>query len=196
MNKKKPALFLDRDGTINIDHVYINDPHLIELLPGVGEAIRKAQNAGFKIIVVTNQSGVGRGIIDPKVLPLIHGRLDELLTEKSASIDSYKSCIHTPEENCSCRKPSPQLVFEATQELNIDLTRSYFIGDKLSDVATGKASGCFKNILVRTGKGEEEERVYILANPKNPNEKPDYVATDLSAAVDWILVSSLPQNFQ
>lgn len=186
--KLRPALFLDRDGTINIDRVYINDPRLIDLIPGAAEAISDASAAGFAIVVVSNQSGIGRGIIDPKVLPKIHKRLDQLLKKQAgAVIDSYKFCEHAPSEDCECRKPKTKLLEEAAKEMNLDVSRSYFIGDKLTDVATGKAAGCYKNILVRTGKGDEEDRLYELSHKKNQAEKPDYVADDLRAAVNWIL---------
>ena len=181
---KRPAFFLDRDGNINLDRVYINDPRLVELIPGSGEAIARAQAAGYLIVVVTNQSGVGRGIIRPEVLEDIHVRLNELLAEKGASIDLYKSCLHSPAELCKCRKPSPKMVLEAAAELNIDLSRSIFVGDKLSDVATGQAAKCGSSILVRTGKGSAEEKLLEIAAIKI---RPDYVADDLEDAIDWAM---------
>lgn len=189
----KGAFFLDRDGTINIDHVYINDPRQIELIRGSAPAIARAQKAGFLIVVVTNQSGVGRGIIDPKVLPKIHERLDELLAEHGASIDDYRFCVHRPEENCGCRKPKPLLVERAAQELGIDLKKSVFVGDRLSDVATGPNSGCRYSILVRTGKGVEEE-ARLNAGEATKAERPDLVADDLDQAVDWALAKFQSAN--
>lgn len=183
---KRPGLFLDRDGTINVDHVYISDPKKIELIPGSAEAIAKAQDAGYVVVVVTNQSGVGRGIIQLENLPLIHRRLGELLSEKNAFIDDYQICVHRPEENCDCRKPSPKLVRKAAAALGIDLSISAFVGDRLSDVGTGKNSGCRYSILVRTGKGREEENLLTLG----PAEQPDLVAEDLASAVDWLLAQS------
>ncbi|MGZ3695922.1 MAG: D-glycero-alpha-D-manno-heptose-1,7-bisphosphate 7-phosphatase, partial [Bdellovibrionota bacterium] len=155
--KLKGAFFLDRDGTINVDHIYISDPDLIELIPGSAEAIARVQKAGFLVVVVTNQSGVGRGFIEAQNLPLIHSRLDSLLAKHGAHIDDYRICIHHPEDGCDCRKPNATMVKEAAQELGIDLSRSVFVGDRLSDVATGPNSGCRFSILVRTGKGLEEE---------------------------------------
>lgn len=181
---KKRAFFLDRDGTINVDHVYISDPNRIELIPGAREAIERIHRAGFLVVVVTNQSGVGRGIIAPKVLPKIHERLDSLLGA-SACIDDYRICTHRPEEDCRCRKPKASLVKDAVKELGIDLAGSVFVGDKLSDVATGKNSGCAYSILVRTGKGEKEEA--LIAGSKDQAERPDLVADDLAWAVDWAL---------
>lgn len=180
MTGRRPALFLDRDDTINIDRVYINDPKLIELIPGAAQAIRRAQDAGYLIVVVSNQSGVGRGIIDPRALPKIHRRLDELLQkEAGASVDLYELCLHTPEENCDCRKPNPKLVLDAAKALNIDLGKSAFIGDKLTDVATGINAGCRASILIRTGKSHGEQ---------HPSDaKPAFVADSLATAVDWFM---------
>ncbi len=185
---KHPALFLDRDGTINFDRVYINDARLVELIPRAGEAIRLAQAKGFKIVVVTNQSGVGRGIIQEKALDDIHGRLNELLAAEGATIDSYKMCIHHPQDQCACRKPKPALVFEAAKELNIDVSRSYFIGDKMSDVEAGKNAGCRASILLLTGKGEKENTLLQL-NSKG-GTAPDRITEDLYSAVEWILADS------
>ncbi|NUM88404.1 MAG: HAD family hydrolase [Bdellovibrionales bacterium] len=181
----RPALFLDRDGTINVDCVYIADPDLISLIPGSARAIRRAQDAGYLIVVVTNQSGVGRGLIAPDAIPRIHERLEKLLREEAgAAIDRYGICVHAPAENCGCRKPRPRLVREAAEALGIDLANSVFVGDKLTDVATGRRSGCGRSILVRTGKGSDEE---TKAGNAPDEERPDYVADDLAAAVDWVL---------
>lgn len=185
---KKSAFFLDRDGTINIDRVYINDPDLIELIPGAAKAIKRAQDEGYLIVVVTNQSGVGRGLIKKEDLPKINARLDELLLKKAgARIDLYQICMHAPQENCDCRKPKPKLVLEAAEKLGIDLKKSVFVGDKLSDVATGKKAGCGLSILLRTGKGQEQEIVSFLSSAPKLEEKANYVADDLLAAVNWVL---------
>lgn len=181
----KPAFFLDRDGTINIDRVYINDPRLIELLPGAAAAIRRAQEAGFLIVVVTNQSGIARGIIEPGAMPKIHARLDELLAAEGASIDRYEMCVHQPTDKCDCRKPQPKMVFEAAKALDIDLKRSVFVGDRLSDVGCGIAAGCRYSILLRTGMGEKAEKLHEIN--ASPAETPSYIAHDLAEAVDWSL---------
>lgn len=187
---KRKALFLDRDGTINIDRVYIANPDLIELIPKAGEAMKLAREAGYLIVVVTNQSGVGRGLIERDMLPKINGRLDELLAMEGTHIDRYQICYHTPMDHCACRKPLPKLVEDAAREMNLDLAQSAFIGDKLTDVATGHRAGCGANILVRTGKGKSEE-LMLLLDPTNvpEEEKPSYVADDLSGAIAWLLNS-------
>ena len=189
--EKRPAFFLDRDGTINIDRVYINDPRLIELIPGAAQAIRRAQDEGYRIVVVTNQSGIGRGLIAKETMPAIHARLDELLRQEAgASIDEYMICVHAPQVNCECRKPKAKLVFDAVTKWNIDLKKSVFIGDKLSDVQTGKNAGCALSILLRTGKGQEQEIISYLSQQPKLEEKAHYVANDLLAAIDWVFTSS------
>jgi D-glycero-D-manno-heptose 1,7-bisphosphate phosphatase len=187
----QPAFFLDRDGTINVDRVYINDARLIELIPGAAEAITKARRAGYKIVVITNQSGVGRGIIELSALDSINGRVDELLEkEAGAKVDRYEMCIHHPSEDCPCRKPKPFLVHQAARALDIDLARSVFVGDKFSDVATGHNSGCRHSILVRTGKGVDEEMQLKIGAPVKHEELPDFIADDLAGAVDWALAQA------
>ena len=178
---KAPAFFLDRDGTINVDHVYISDPLKIELIPGAAAAIRRANDAGFKVAVASNQSGIGRGLIDAAKMPEIHARLDELLAgEAGAKIDAYEFCPHHPDDSCACRKPGTKLVTEAAERLGIALERSFFVGDSWVDVECGRAAG-LKSILVRTGKGTETEFSSHLKNA------PDHVAADLAAAVAWAL---------
>ncbi len=178
----RAAFFLDRDGTINVDLAYIHDPDLLELIPGSAAAIKRAQAAGYLIVVVTNQSGIGRGLIEPEAMPEIHERLDALLAAEGARIDRYEFCAHHPSENCECRKPKPNLVYAAAKALGIDVSRSVFVGDRFSDVETGLNAGCAYSILVRTGKGAQEEEEQEITAPA-----PDHIATDLSAAVDWVL---------
>ncbi|MGZ3657913.1 MAG: D-glycero-alpha-D-manno-heptose-1,7-bisphosphate 7-phosphatase [Bdellovibrionota bacterium] len=179
----RKALFLDRDGTINLDPGYISQPSLIQLLPGVAGAIRQARDRGYAIAVVSNQSGVARGLIAPEMLPLIHSRLNELLdAEAGASIDFFACCTHHPSDECNCRKPLPRLVYEAQAHLGVDLARSIFVGDRLTDIRTGKGANVRFTVLVRTGEGLEQEKKIA-----SPEERPDFVADDLAGAVDWIL---------
>ena len=182
------ALFLDRDGTINLDPGYISRPEAVTLLPGAAAAIRRARDQGFLVVVVSNQSGVGRGIIQAETLPKINARLNELLQQEAgASVDYFACCTHHPDDLCSCRKPLPRLVYEAQAALGVDLRRSALIGDRLTDVATGKSAPVGSTVLVRTGDGREQEK---LLESRPVDERPDHVADDLSAAVDWVLSRS------
>lgn len=151
----RPAIFLDRDGTLNEDPGYLNHPDKLKLLPQVGEGLALLKSVGFKLVVVTNQSGVARGLVDINVLPQIHDRLQELLKPWAVRIDHFACCLHHPDENCECRKPKPKLILEAAQRFGFDLSRSFMMGDKASDIAVGKAAGLRGSVLVRTGSGVE-----------------------------------------
>lgn len=175
------TLFLDRDGTINFDPGYIDSPERLQLLPGAAAAIRRAMDGGFRVAVISNQSGVGRGLIRGEALPEIHRRMNQLLEDEAgAHVDFFACCVHRPEEGCGCRKPLPRLVFEAQAQLGADLRRSAFIGDRVTDVRTGQNAGVRFNVLVRTGQGRGQE---ALIEPPLA----DHVAEDLSDAVDWVL---------
>jgi histidinol-phosphate phosphatase family protein len=181
--RAQKALFLDRDGTINLDPGYISQPSLIQLLPGAAAAIRRAKDAGYLIAVISNQSGVARGLIAPEALPLIHERLNELLfLEAHASVDFFACCTHLPSADCNCRKPLPRLVYEAQAQLGVDLARSAFVGDRLTDIRTGKGAPVKYTVLVRSGEGRGEE-----AKISPSEDTPDHVADDLAGAVDWLL---------
>lgn len=173
----KRAVFVDRDGTINFDPGYLNNPDRVELLPGVATALKRLKDAGFEIIVVTNQSGVARGIIDVAVLPKIHERLDTLLkTASGVTIDHYEFCMLMPEDPNARRKPKPDLIFDAARERGVDISRSYMIGDRGSDIEAGVRAQCAATILVQTGTDDKKLTV-----------EPDFVAESLSDAADWIL---------
>ena len=177
------AVFLDRDGTLNEDPGYLDDPAKLKLLPGVVPALKRLIDHGFVLVVVSNQSGVHRGLIQEGTLKLIHARLNELLGDPYPMIRHFRLCIHRPDENCECRKPNPKLLLEAARELRLNLRRSYMVGDKFSDLLAGKNAGCRASILVRTGDGE------TTAAKLKPGEA-DFVATDLEQAVNWILLQT------
>ena len=179
-NPRQKAIFLDRDGTLNEDPGYLSHPDQLKLFPGVGEALARLKTNGYLLIVVSNQSGVGRGLIDEANLSKIHARLDELLRPSAVDIDAYRLCLHRPDENCDCRKPRPKLLLDAAREFQIDLTRSYMIGDKTSDLVVGQVAGCRGSILVRTGEGQKTES-QIQEN------QAIFVADTLGQATDWIL---------
>jgi D-glycero-D-manno-heptose 1,7-bisphosphate phosphatase len=162
------AVFLDRDGTLNEDPGYLGDPNIVKLLPGTGEALSLLKNElGFKLIVVSNQSGISRGLISTDMVNAVNNRINELLKVYNVAIDAFYYCPYHPEfsseEESSCRKPSPQMVFQAAKDFSIDLKGSYFVGDSASDVECGINAGV-KTILVKTGYGMDSFSVLIKQN--------------------------------
>ena len=164
MNSGAPAVFLDRDGTINIEKNYLYRIEDLELIPGTGEGIALLNRAGYRVVVVSNQSGIGRGFYKESDVHLLHRHLDSLLASFDARIDAYYYCPHHPEHGqgeyrreCACRKPLPGMLLQAAADLDLDLDRSFMIGDKLVDLEAGKAAGC-RTLLVRTGYGEVPEQ--------------------------------------
>jgi UDP-glucose 4-epimerase len=178
--KLKKAVFLDRDGTINEDPGYLSRPDQAKLLPGVGEALAQLKAKGFALVVVSNQSGVGRGLIQPEMLPKIHARMHELLNPWKVEIDHYELCFHRPEENCACRKPLPKLIRDAGYRLGIDFESSYMVGDKVSDLGAGRNAGCKAVVLVRTGEGRNAEQMPA-------GKSADFIGDSLLEAAGWIL---------
>ena len=152
--RSRRAVFLDRDGTINRDEVYLSDVRKLYVFLNSSKVIRLLSRAGFKIIVVSNQSGIGRRIIKRGELRTINRRLIEILAKRGVKIDAFYICTHRPDENCNCRKPRPGLIKKAARDFNLDLSRSYIIGDKLSDVETKEKAGLREGILVLTGWGK------------------------------------------
>lgn len=173
-----PCVLLDRDGTINVEVDYALDPDDIELVPGAVEGLRRIGALGFGMVVVTNQSPIGRGMLTRERLEEIHARLRVLLADEGVEIQAFYVCPHTPEDGCDCRKPRPGLALRAARELDIDLARSFVIGDHAGDMGLGRAVGA-TTILVRTGHGQEE-----LA--AGAGELADHVVADLAAAADLI----------
>ena len=157
---RRRAVFLDRDGTINVDTNFLIRPEDLQFIPGAQEAIAKLNQAGFLVVVVTNQSGIARGYFSMEDVHKLHSYIQNELTLFGATIDSFYICPHHPkykgeqEEECSCRKGKPGMLLQAAEELNIDLIQSVMIGDKRSDLEAGMAAGC-QCYLVRTGYGEK-----------------------------------------
>ena len=173
----KRAIFIDRDGTLNVERNYLSRPEDLELIPGAGESLALARAAGWTIVVITNQSGIGRGYFDESTLDFIHGHLLGLLAAESSGVDAIYHCPHIPSDSCTCRKPEPGMLQQAATDLGIDLSASWMIGDNVSDIGAGIAAGC-RTILVRTGHGERS-----LANGTNA----DAVVNDLPSAIAFIL---------
>lgn len=153
-----PALFLDRDGVVIIDRGYIGDPAQVELIPGAAATMKAARSAGYLLIGVSNQSGLGRGLFTAEDLNLVMARVVELLAAEGAAFDGFHYCPHAPNDFCRCRKPAPGLLDEAAKSCRWDRGRSWVVGDKASDVAFGRDNG-LGAVLVRTGygAGQEEE---------------------------------------
>lgn len=179
---KKPAVFLDRDGTINEEMGYINDLSRVRLLPGVAEGLKLLQDRGFKLIVITNQSGPARGYFPESLVFEVNQLITRRLAKKGVKLDDFFVCLHGPNEGCNCRKPNPGLVLQALEKYPIELEKSYFIGDKIVDVETGKRLG-IKTILVLTGYGKGELK-YVA--PKK-GIYPDWVAKNLKEAAEIII---------
>jgi len=182
------AMFLDRDGTINEEVNYLSHPKQLRLIGGAAEAIRLFNHAGLKVVIVTNQAGVGRGYFSEQAVHEIHAALEKSLLAQEARVDAIYFCPHHPtagvgayKMNCHCRKPKPGLLEKAASELKIDLRQSLVVGDKISDLAAGHAVGC-KNVLVRTGYGREAEKEF-----SNYSWQPEFIGDDLLEAARWIL---------
>jgi D,D-heptose 1,7-bisphosphate phosphatase len=155
----RPAAFLDRDGTIIIERGFLADPAGVELLPGAAAALRDLSDAGFALVVITNQSGIARGLFTEKQYLAVQSRTEELLRDEHVALDGAWFCPHHPEFTgpCECRKPGLALFREAAETLGLDAGRSVWIGDRLQDVLPAVAFGG-RAFLVRTGYGREQER--------------------------------------
>lgn len=153
----RPAAFLDRDGTVIVERHYLADPAGVELVPGAAPALRALREAGFALVLVTNQSGIARGIIRLEEFQAVQRRLEALLAAEGVQLDGVFFCPHHPEFTgpCDCRKPALGLYRQAAREHGLDLVRSVFIGDRLGDVVPAQALGG-AGYLVRTGYGEAE----------------------------------------
>lgn len=176
---KKVAVFLDRDGTINLDTSYISSAADFVFLPNAKEGLKLLQESGFLLFIVTNQSGLARGYFTLEDLEEIHAKLIKEVGEIGVKFEGIFFCPHHPDENCDCRKPSPAGVLKFAREYDIDLGKSYFIGDKVIDVETGAKAGC-RTVLLATPEGAA-----ALKNEDGWRE-PDYILPDLHAAADLI----------
>ena len=189
MSGQRVAVFLDRDGTINEELNFIRRPDEVVLIPGAAEAIRTLNQRGFVTCVISNQSGVARGFLTENDLVPIHARLEEELGRLGAHVDRIAYCPHHPTEGvppyniaCRCRKPATGMLDDAARELDLDLARSFVVGDRLTDIEAGKNAGS-TSVLVLTGYGRQ-----ALADLENNGaSQPDCIAEDLAAAVEYIL---------
>jgi D-glycero-D-manno-heptose 1,7-bisphosphate phosphatase len=189
---KRRAIFLDRDGTLNKDVGYPNSIEAIEVYPYTYEAVRRIKGAGFLAVVVTNQSGIGRGLIQEKRLRDIHQKMLDLFIKNNAPLDGIYYCPHyinsvNPEyrKDCTCRKPNPGMALKAAEDLNIQLEGSYMVGDKMEDIEFGLNFDATP-VLLLTGHGQK-----ALQKLADKNLQPAYVAKDLLEAVEWILENEI-----
>lgn len=179
-SRLRRAVFLDRDGTLIDDVSYLRDPAEVRLLPGVGDAVARLNAAGYLVIVVTNQSGIARGLVSRDEYALAERRVDELLAEHGARLDAHYHCPHLPEIDgpCECRKPGPLLYRQAAAQFGIALPESWWIGDRLRDVEPAPLLGG-RGILVESGP---------VRPPSSDSRFP--VVADLAAAVEAVLAAS------
>lgn len=174
---RRRFVVLDRDGTVIVERHYLSDPDQVELIPGVAIALRQLRQLGLGLVVLTNQSGIGRGLFDARQVEAIHQRLCTLLEAEGVRLDGVFYCPHTPEDGCSCRKPASGLVDYAAKHLGFDPRLSVVVGDKACDLELGKRVGAV-TILVRTGYGAQIEAAY--------GKLADHVVDDVAAAVPII----------
>ena len=184
---RRPAVFLDRDGTINEEVSYITRPEQLKLLPGAAQAVRKLRDAGYRVVVITNQPVIARGDCEVADLLRIHDHMEMELSREGAFLDGIYYCPHHPDKgfdgerpeykiDCDCRKPADGLVHQAARELNLDLGASWFIGDRTGDVQTARNAG-IRSVLLRSGIGGNDRRYSVT---------PDYTFDDLQAAAHHI----------
>jgi len=184
----RKAVFLDRDGVLNVERGHVTTPEQLQLVPGAAEAVRRINRSEYLAVVVSNQSAIAKGLISEQQLERIHARLDTLLGVEGAYLDRIYYCPHHPERGfpgerpeykiaCTCRKPAPGMLLRGAAELNIDLAASFMIGDQATDILAG-GSASVKTILLRTGHGATHSKYVCL---------PDFVFDGLTQAVDFVL---------
>lgn len=164
MVKTIPAIFLDRDGTLNIDHGYVYEIDQFQFINGVIEACKELKEMGFALVLVTNQSGIARGMFTEEQFLQLTEWMDWSLADRGVDLDGIYYCPHHPDfggQVCDCRKPEPGMLLSAKKELNIDMPSSYMVGDKFEDMQAGLAAGVGYKVLVKTGKPvtKEGERI-------------------------------------
>lgn len=188
----KPAVFLDRDGTINVEKEYLYRIEDFEFVPGAPEAIKQLKDAGYLVFVVTNQSGVARGYYGLEDVERLHAHLSSCLASIGAGVDAFYVCPHHPtsgedpfKQDCSCRKPRPGMLLDAAQEFGVDLSRSWMVGDKVSDVEAGILAGVTP-LFVQTGHGQGEQ-IHLREHEVN-------CYASLVEAVQFITRQDFPAN--
>jgi D-glycero-D-manno-heptose 1,7-bisphosphate phosphatase len=179
----KRAVFLDRDGTLNIEAVYLSDPWKLVIFPGAGAALQRLMEAGYLLIIVTNQSGIGRGYYTEADMHAVNTRLAAELARDGVRFEEIYYAPEAPEQPSRGRKPSPQFLFDARDKFGLDLAQSFMVGDKWIDLECGWNAGVKASLLVRTGYGAEVEK------KEASRLGHAVVVDDLTAAAEWILKS-------
>ena len=181
---KKPgfAVFIDRDGTVVFDKHYLADPRGLEIITTVPEGIKRLNDAGIPVIMVTNQSGVARGKFDEETLELIHQRLIEILEDNGAIVNGLYYCPHMPDAGCDCRKPKPGMLLKAKEERGFDLRKSYVIGDRMLDIEMAHSVGAIGVLVPEPG-----DQYHVDSEIEASKEMPDMRKKTFIEAVDWIL---------
>jgi D-glycero-D-manno-heptose 1,7-bisphosphate phosphatase len=187
--RQRRFVVLDRDGTVIVERHYLSDPDQVELIPGVAEALRQLHELDFGLVVLTNQSGVGRGLFNAQRVEEIHQRMRALLAAEGVQLDGVFFCPHAPEEGCRCRKPAPELIEQAAKQLGFDPRRSMVIGDKGCDIELGKRVGA-TTVLVRTGYGAQMETAW----GRLADHTVDNVAAAIPFVQQWLARPWLRQN--
>ena len=192
MTRPDIAVFLDRDGTVNVEANYVSSPDQLQLIPHAANAIRTLNSLGIRVFIITNQSGVARGYFSEAAVHDVHNALKALLEKENAFVDDFFYCPHlpgTPDERynreCDCRKPKPGMLHQAEQKYAVNLRRSFIVGDRCIDMAAGKAVGA-GTVMVSTGYGAEE----IL----NCRDRADFFARDLLDGVEYIKQTVVSQE--
>ncbi len=179
-----PAIFLDRDGVIIENRPnYVRSWEDVAIFPQAVSTLARIRPLPYKVIIVTNQSAVGRGILSNQDAEAISQRLIALLERAGCRIDGLFMCPHAPEAQCACRKPQPGLILQAAEALSVDLSRSWMIGDAWSDLLAGYNAGIHQNILVRTGRGQEQSLL-----PKPPGLESAFIVDTLTQAVESLIL--------
>ena len=181
---QKRAVFLDRDGTVIYDVGYPKDPELVQLIPGAADALATLKKQGFLLAIVSNQSGIGRGLVTEERALLVHQQFISCLAESGVEVDGAYYCPHAPSDGCTCRKPSPQMLLRAAKELAIDLSSSWMIGDKISDISAGQKAGC-RTILLKADSASSQNAGSDKA--QKSEIRPDAVAVSWPEVLGQIL---------
>ncbi len=179
---RRAAVFLDRDGVLNENRAdYVRTWQQVVFLPGVFAALQRLAGSPLVVVVVTNQSAVGRGLMTVEGLAAINGGIVQQVQQAGGRIDAVYACPHRPDEGCPCRKPRPGMLLQAALDLDIDLARSFLVGDAVSDMEAALAAGC-QPVMVRTGRGRKQAAALATSGLGDVS-----VLVDLGEAVDWII---------